>query len=1189
MSAEGEAGAVAGAGIGGAASVPDAAGDGGQTKDLNVEPGDQAGPEGPGDRAGARVGEPQGEHEGEAGPRGPEMRSANSEEPAGPGEAGRGSMETERLEDQRGCEDTGDQDGEPRDQMGDQAVDCETYPEDQDELKQLVDGPTEDRAGSPAPEDRTLEPENFTEAQEPRDQTMESEAPEEQPGSEEPAHWDVDPKDQVGLGAPEDRAMTPEQDPEDQAGLGATEDRAMTPEQNPEDQAGLGATEDQVMTPEQDPKDQVGLGATEDQAMTPEQDPEDQAGLGALEDRAMTPEQDPEDQAGLGATEDRAMTPEQDPEDQAGLGAPEDRAMTPEQDPEDQAGLGAPEYRAMTPEQDPEDQAGLGATEDRAMTPEQDPEDQAGLGATEDRAMMPEQDPEDQAGPEQTDNEVTEHKGEIEDQAEPEEPEERMMDSEDQIRPEDVENCTVEPVKLEDQSGCSEEPRDQDINTEDHGFGRSIDQNMQSGDLEDQTVTGDSEDRTVDPETHVESEKEDDRTVEPENLTGAEEPENQNTVSGDQAKQEEPEDRILEPEEVSPEQLREPTIDYGNRIAEPEALARQGHYGALTVPSNLVKLKERGDLVWPREAEDLAGKPEEAGDELVEPIEFGDMAKPESVQTGSRGEHGNWRREPMLGARPKEPPKVQGEPGDLIDVALDQDEPMDQPIEQGEPRGLTRPRDLGNQAIRSWDLTEPGEDGERLLGMTEHPDDSLGSVDSGAHVYHVYARRWFVLAVLCLLNLSNALIWLSFAPIADKAATFFGISLAQVNWLAVVFLVACIPCGIVASWSMDSIGLRVTLVLGSWLNALGSVLRALSDHPLMPTALKGFPLLMTGQTLGALAQPFLLFAPTKLAAVWFPDSQRATANTLASMSNPLGILLANVLSPIIVYEADQIPMMLYLYCLPAVLACALATCGVCSGSPPTPPSLGATHPTGEPFWRSVKAVMTNKPYLVLFFCFGAGVALFTAFTTLLEQILCSRGYSDASVAPVVCFDVSAAELLRAVWSADDRVRNHRCWAGRPLRRPLQEICGSNQDQLLPGSVGGLRVCDGVWHARPAVCDCRGVLRLRDVRLLHLSRVHGAGCRVHLPGRGGHQFGHPLHLRAAAGRAVHRADAGGRATATDHSRPRRRVPWQWRDAAGLDRLRIAVCRDCHAWRVLHGGGIPDRVPETKSGGCGVVGE
>lgn len=35
-----------------------------------------------------------------------------------------------------------------------------------------------------------------------------------------------------------------------------------------------------------------------------------------------------------------------------------------------------------------------------------------------------------------------------------------------------------------------------------------------------------------------------------------------------------------------------------------------------------------------------------------------------------------------------------------------------------------------------------------------------------------------------------------------------------------------------------------------------------------------------------------------------------------------------------------------------------------------------------------------KSYWILFMVFGAGLALFTAFTTFLEQILCPRGYSN---------------------------------------------------------------------------------------------------------------------------------------------------------------------------------------------------
>lgn len=44
---------------------------------------------------------------------------------------------------------------------------------------------------------------------------------------------------------------------------------------------------------------------------------------------------------------------------------------------------------------------------------------------------------------------------------------------------------------------------------------------------------------------------------------------------------------------------------------------------------------------------------------------------------------------------------------------------------------------------------------------------------------------------------------------------------------------------------------------------------------------------MIGQTLAALAQPFLLCAPTKLAGVWFGANERGTANMIASLSRLL--------------------------------------------------------------------------------------------------------------------------------------------------------------------------------------------------------------------------------------------------------------------------------------------------------------
>ena len=42
-------------------------------------------------------------------------------------------------------------------------------------------------------------------------------------------------------------------------------------------------------------------------------------------------------------------------------------------------------------------------------------------------------------------------------------------------------------------------------------------------------------------------------------------------------------------------------------------------------------------------------------------------------------------------------------------------------------------------------------------------------------------------------------------------------------------------------------------------------------------------LYLVGQSVAALAQPYLMFATTKLAALWFPEEHRALANTIGSM------------------------------------------------------------------------------------------------------------------------------------------------------------------------------------------------------------------------------------------------------------------------------------------------------------------
>lgn len=52
---------------------------------------------------------------------------------------------------------------------------------------------------------------------------------------------------------------------------------------------------------------------------------------------------------------------------------------------------------------------------------------------------------------------------------------------------------------------------------------------------------------------------------------------------------------------------------------------------------------------------------------------------------------------------------------------------------------------------------------------------------------------------------------MTFAPVATQTSQYLGVSLEEVNWLSVVFMVVAIPLTIGATWMIDSLGLRITV------------------------------------------------------------------------------------------------------------------------------------------------------------------------------------------------------------------------------------------------------------------------------------------------------------------------------------------------------------------------------------------
>ena len=59
--------------------------------------------------------------------------------------------------------------------------------------------------------------------------------------------------------------------------------------------------------------------------------------------------------------------------------------------------------------------------------------------------------------------------------------------------------------------------------------------------------------------------------------------------------------------------------------------------------------------------------------------------------------------------------------------------------------------------------------------------------------YRVYGKRWAVLGVYMLVNLTIQLLWIAYAPVTSLAAEYYGVSELQIGFLSMSFMIAFIP------------------------------------------------------------------------------------------------------------------------------------------------------------------------------------------------------------------------------------------------------------------------------------------------------------------------------------------------------------------------------------------------------------
>ena len=248
--------------------------------------------------------------------------------------------------------------------------------------------------------------------------------------------------------------------------------------------------------------------------------------------------------------------------------------------------------------------------------------------------------------------------------------------------------------------------------------------------------------------------------------------------------------------------------------------------------------------------------------------------------------------------------------------------------------------------------------------------------------FRVYGYRWIMLSVFMLVIAVNQLMWITFAPITRDATVYYGVSDLKIGILSMCFMIVYLFVSIPASWIIDTYGIRIGVGIGVIFTAVFGLMRGLVGV--------NYNMLLISQVGIAIGQPFLLNSITKVAARWFPISERATASGLGTLSMYVGILAGMSLTPFLV-NGSGIGGMLYIYGILSV-AVAVVFIILARERPLTAPCLPGQEERALAL-DGLKLIFRNRDFKWLMLIFFIGLGVFNAVTTWIENILGPRGFT----------------------------------------------------------------------------------------------------------------------------------------------------------------------------------------------------
>ncbi|KAI6861069.1 hypothetical protein D0864_03292 [Hortaea werneckii] len=250
--------------------------------------------------------------------------------------------------------------------------------------------------------------------------------------------------------------------------------------------------------------------------------------------------------------------------------------------------------------------------------------------------------------------------------------------------------------------------------------------------------------------------------------------------------------------------------------------------------------------------------------------------------------------------------------------------------------------------------------------------------------------RYLGLAQLVLLNIIVSWDWLTFAAVSSTFATYFSVSDSSINWLSTGFLFAFCPVAPLVIWTLNKHGPKASILVSSTLVLAGNWIRYGG------TRSNSFGVVIFGQVLIGFAQPFVLAAPTRYSNLWFSPAGRVSATAIASLANPFGAALGQLIGPFWASDdPSSIPrMVLYTSILSTV---ATLPAPFIPARPSASASSTSAHDLQQDdrsIWQYVRDVTKNGAFWLILLPFSIYTASFNATSSLLNQILEPYGFSE---------------------------------------------------------------------------------------------------------------------------------------------------------------------------------------------------